>query len=461
VHSPGHGLAVEFALKIPHSKGVAMSKKFHLGWFMNFTPPDWETDWASPDVRNWPTGDFYVDMARNLERACFDYIMIEDTVMVADAYGGTMEGSLKNSVFAPKQDPVPLAVLLAAKTKKLGVVATMSTSFYPPYLLARLCSTVDSIAEGRFGWNIVGSAEDRAAQNFGMDALAEHDDRYAIADEYFEVVNKLWDSWAADAVVMDRETHTYADYTKVHTIDFEGKYFKSRGPLNTVPSPQHRPTFVQAGASPRGRAFASRAADSIIAVGTGVEGMKEYRDDIRARMTEIGRNPDDCKLLFVVSPTVAATESEARETVARMLETPGYVEKALVGISSNTEIDFSTFPLDEPLPEGLTTNGERGSLEHFMRGDGSPGPKTLRQLVMERTKRGLELVGTPEQVARKMGEAMEEVGGDGFLIAKPGWDLNRQYISSITDGLVPELQRQGLTRTEYTKSTLRETLREF
>jgi FMN-dependent oxidoreductase (nitrilotriacetate monooxygenase family) len=438
-----------------------MSKKFHLGWFMNFIPPEWDSDLASPDAAQWPTGRFYVDMARSMERACFDYIMIEDTVMVADAYGGTMEGSLKHSVFAPKHDPVPLAVLIAANTTKLGVVATMSTSFYPPYLLARLCSTVDSIAEGRFGWNIVGSAEDRAAQNFGLDALDEHDQRYNVADEYFDVVTQLWDSWERDAVVMDRETQTYADFNKVHTIDFDGKYFKSRGPLNTVPSPQQRPTFVQAGASPRGRAFASRAADSVIAVATGVEGMKEYRDDIRARMVDIGRDPDECKLMFVVSPTIAATEQEARETVARMMDAPGYVEKALVGISSNTEIDFSRFPLDEPLPEGLTTNGERGSLEHFMRGDGGPGPKTLRQLVLERTKRGLELVGTPEQVAKKMGEAMEEVGGDGLLIAKPGWDLSRQYISSITDGLVPELQRLGLTRTEYTKSTLRETLREF
>lgn len=438
-----------------------MTKKFHLGWFMNFIPPDWESEWAGPDAAKWANGRFYVDMARNLERACFDYIMIEDTVMVADAYGGTMEGSLKNSVFAPKHDPVPLAVLIAASTSRLGVVATMSTSFYPPYLLARLCSTVDSIAEGRFGWNIVSSAEDRAAQNFGLDGLPEHDERYNVADEYFDVVNQLWESWDADAVVMDRETSTYADFSKVRTIDFSGKYFKSRGPLNTIPSPQHKPTFVQAGASPRGRAFAARAADSIIAVGTGIEGMKAYRDDIRAKMEAIGRDPDDCKVLFVVSPMVAATEAAARDALARMTDNPAYAEKSLVSISSNTEIDFSKFDLDAPLPEGLTTNGERGSLEHFMRGDGSPGPKTLRQLVLERSKRGLELVGTPGQVARKMAEVMEAVGGDGFLITRPGWDLTSQYIGSITDGLVPELQRLGLARTEYTQPTLRETLREF
>jgi len=154
-----------------------MTDKFHLGWFMNFTPVEWDTELASPDAGRWQTGQFYVDMARDLERACFDLIMIEDTVMVADAYGGTMEGSLKHAVFAPKQDPLPLATLIAAKTSRLGVVATLSTSFYPPYLLARACSTVDSIAEGRFGWNIVSSAEDRAAQNFGLDALPEHDER--------------------------------------------------------------------------------------------------------------------------------------------------------------------------------------------------------------------------------------------------------------------------------------------
>src|ERR1700682_2936372 len=129
---------------------------------MNFIPPEWDTTWSSPDVAQWPNGKFYVDMAQSLERACFDYIMIEDTVMVADAYGGTMEGSLKNSVFAPKHDPVPLAVLIAANASKLGVGATMSPSFSPPYLLARLASTVDSIAEGRFGWKLGSSGGDRA-----------------------------------------------------------------------------------------------------------------------------------------------------------------------------------------------------------------------------------------------------------------------------------------------------------
>ena len=438
-----------------------MTNKFHLGWFLNFTPPEWDTDDVSPDAAKWANGDFYVDAARSMERACFDLVMIEDTVMVADAYGGTMEGALKHSAFAPKHDPLPLAVKIACSTANLGIVATMSTSFYPPFLLARACSTVDSISGGRFGWNIVSSAEDRAAQNFGMDNLPEHDERYNVAAEYFEIVNKLWDSWDADAVIMDRETHTFADYRKVRTIDFHGEYFRSRGPLNTIPSPQQRPTFLQAGASPKGRAFAASAADAIIAVGTGIEGMKEYRSDIRNRVAAAGRDPDDVKVLFVVSPTIAATGAEAWAQVRRVLNHPSFIEKSLVNTSANTEIDFKKFDLDEPLPQHLTTNGELGSLKHFMAGDGSGPEQTLRQLIMHRATRGLELVGTPDHVAQKMAEAMEEVGGDGFLIAKPGWDLSRKYVASICDGLVPTLQRKGLVRTEYRPGTLRDRLREF
>ena len=337
-----------------------MAKKFHLGWFMNFIPPEWDTPWASPDVARWPNGRFYVDMAKNLERACFDYIMIEDTVMVADAYGGTMEGSLKNSVFAPKHDPMPLAVLIAANTSRLGVVATMSTSFYPPYLLARLASTVDSIAEGRFGWNIVSSAEDRAAQNFGLDALPEHDERYNVADEYYDLVKRALG-------FMGRRCGRHGPRDPHLRRLQEGAHHRLRRQvLQVTGTAQHRALARSTSRRscrqvplPRGRAFAARAADAIVAVGTGIEGMQAYRDDIRARAKAAGRNPDDIKLMFCVSPTVAATEAEARAEVDRLTAMDSYIEKSLAGISSNTEIDFKQFDWDEPLPEGLTTNGER------------------------------------------------------------------------------------------------------
>jgi FMN-dependent oxidoreductase (nitrilotriacetate monooxygenase family) len=429
--------------------------RFHLAWFMNFVTDEWRGPWG--DGGNDWSGDFYVEMAQALERARFDYMIIEDKLMVSDAYGGTMEADLRHGV-NPKHDPVPLAVLIAAATKRLGVTATMSTSFYPPFLLARLSATVDHIARGRFGWNIVTSGEDRSAQNFGLDKLYEHDERYEMATEYLELVCQLWDSWEPDAVVRDRERGVYADHTKVHTIDFEGKYYKSRGPLNTVRSPQGRPTLVQAGASPKGRAFAAKYGDSIIAAANGMEGMKAYRDDIRARMEAIGRKPDDCKVLFLISPVVADTIEEAREKKRRWMSDPLFIDYALTEISSITEIDFKQFDLDEPLPE-VTTNGERGSLENFAkRGKG----RTLRELVIDGgLSEAVELVGTPDSVAAEMGTIMEEVGGDGYLITSPVMRLNRRYITEITDGLVPALQRRGLVRTDYTYEQFKDNLLEF
>jgi alkanesulfonate monooxygenase SsuD/methylene tetrahydromethanopterin reductase-like flavin-dependent oxidoreductase (luciferase family) len=210
-----------------------------------FYPGDWLNP-VSQGTGAWD-GKFFIEMAQAMERARFDYIMLEDTLMVPEADGGTSAATLKYALQVPKHDPMPLAAMIASATTKLGVVATMST--------------LDHIAGGRFGLNIVTSGEDTAAQNFGLDKLPPRETRYAMADEYVDVVCKLFDSWEPDAVVMDHETGTYADHTKVHPIHFEGQFFKVRGPLNTVRSPQGRPVFVQAGGSPLGRAFAARHAD--------------------------------------------------------------------------------------------------------------------------------------------------------------------------------------------------------
>jgi FMN-dependent oxidoreductase (nitrilotriacetate monooxygenase family) len=306
----------------------------------------------------------------------------------------------------------------------------LSSSFYPPFLLARMVATMDHLARGRMGWNIVTSAEDRAAQNFGLDQLYEHDLRYEMANEYLDLVCRLWDSWEPDAVVRDRERGVYADADKVHRVDFEGRFYKSRGPLNTVRPPQGRPVLCQAGASPPGRDFAAKYADTIVAPGTTVEQMKEYRADIRARIEGHGRKPDDCKVLFLIAPVVGETVEEARERDARWAADPAHIEYVLAEISSITEIDFSQFDLDQPLPE-VTTNGERGTLEHFAK---KGAGKTLRELAITGLSDSVELVGTPETVADKMESVMDEVGGDGFLITSPVMRLNRRYITEITDG---------------------------
>jgi FMN-dependent oxidoreductase (nitrilotriacetate monooxygenase family) len=324
-------------------------------------------------------------------------------------------------------------------------------------MLARVSATLDHIAGGRFGWNIVTSGEDAAAQNFGMEELPPRAARYAMADEYVDLVCRLWDSWEPDAVVKDRERGLYADHTKVHPINFKGEFFKCRGPLNTVPSPQGRPVFVQAGGSPRGRAFAARHSDSIIATANGIEGMKQYRDEVREHAVRFGRNPDDIKVLYLVYPVLGETSEEARAKYKRMVTSPHFIEAALASVGSVTDIDFSQFSLDEPLPS-LTTNGEQGSLDKFAQwGSG----KTLRQLASERFDSALDLIGTPDEVAERMGAAIEAIGGDGFLISTPFQRTSRRFINEICEGLVPALQRRGLVREAYTRTTLRETLREF
>lgn len=435
-----------------------MSKPFHLGWFLGFSPDEWNEPFANGGSP-WD-GKFYVEMARALERACFDFMMVEDTLMVSEAYGHSRDVYLKHALMAPKHDPAPLCALMTAATEHLGVVITMSTMAFAPFQLARLASTLDSLSDGRFGWNIVTTGENQSAQNFGMDELPPREVRYEMADEYVELVRQLFASWDADAVIMDREKGVYADASKIRTVDFVGKYYKSRGPLNTVRSPQGRPVFFQAGGSPRGRDFAAKNADVVVAVGNGPEGMRKYRDDLRARAARQGRDPDSIKIVFCITPVLGETEEEARAKHARMINSDRFIEQSLAFIAGVTDIDFSQFSLDEPLPK-LTTNGEQGSLDKFAQwGSG----KTLRQLVIEASGglvSSVELIGTPDQLAERMGEVMEEVGGDGFLITSPSLRMSRRYIVEVTDGLVPALQRRGLMRTAYTKKLLRDTIFEF
>jgi alkanesulfonate monooxygenase SsuD/methylene tetrahydromethanopterin reductase-like flavin-dependent oxidoreductase (luciferase family) len=272
-----------------------------------------------------------------------------------------------------------------------------------------------------------------------------------------DLVNQLFDSWEPGAVVKDRARGVYADHTKVHPIHFKGEFFKVRGPLNTAPSPQGRPTYVQAGGSPRGRDFAAKHADSIIATANQISGMKQFRDDVRARAAKLGRNPDDIKILYLVYPFLGETREEAKAQHQRLVTEPSFIEAAIAGIGQITDIDFSQYDLDKPLPK-LTTNGESGALDKFQQwGSG----KTLRQLASERYDNGLDLIGTPDEVAARMGEAIDEIGGDGFLISTPLQRISRRYINEVCEGLVPALQRRGLMRTAYSRSTLRETLREF
>ncbi|QII09285.1 NtaA/DmoA family FMN-dependent monooxygenase (plasmid) [Rhodococcoides fascians A25f] len=431
-------------------------RKFHLGWFVGFFANDFTGDFSPPE-EPWD-GRFYVEMAKSLERAGFDYMMFEDTVSVPDAYGRSFDAYLKHALWVPKHDPVPLASVIAAATDRIGVIATMSTAFYPPYMLARTVSTVDHIAGGRFGWNIVTTGQDQAARNFGMDRLLPHDKRYEVAHEYVDLVRDLWNSWDRDNIVRDRESGTYVAPGTVRAVNHTGEHFRSAGPLNTVHPPNGQPVFVQAGGSPKGRDFAAKYADSIVANVNTVETMREFRDDVRNRAQSHGRDPDDIKVLFIAMPVLGATMEEAQAANERRMTSDRAIENILLQLSFVTDIDFSQFPLDEVPPQDLTTNGEQSSLESFLQhGSG----KTLRELTIDYLAPSIELVGTPDHVAERMGEIVDEVGGDGFLIYTGSNSLTRRFIAEITDGLVPALQRIGRTRVGYSSEYLRDNLREF
>jgi len=441
--------------------------KFHLAFFTNARPHGWGVNgpipWSGHDSRPdvWESGSFLVELARAIERAGFDYLMLEDHSVIADRYKGTTEVDLKHAIRAARLDPLPVISYLAAHTTRLGLVSTLSTSFYPPFLLARLMATVDHLSRGRAGWNIVTGGEDEAAQAFGIgEKMPPHDERYDRADEYLDLATQLWDAWEPDAVVHDEETGTYADHTKVRSFDHHGQYYRSRGPLNISRSPQGRPVFCQAGSSPRGRQFGARHADTIIAATAGenpIAAMKEFRDDIRRRRLQDGLDPDGCKVLFPVLPVLADTQEDAERLAARVPEVnQNSIDRALAGLSADNNIDFSQFDLDKPLPE-IETEGHRGTLAAF-----SKQGKTLRQMVearLGRSTRTLQLIGTPASVAERMGEVIDEIGGDGFLIH--AFPLTRRYIAEITDGLVPELQKRGLVRTRYEHEHFRDNLLAF
>jgi FMN-dependent oxidoreductase (nitrilotriacetate monooxygenase family) len=431
---------------------------FHLGFFTAFSPDDWNGAMSSGGGDFW-TGEFYIELAKSLERAKFDFILFEDAIAVPDTFAGSRDVYLQHAFVAPKHDPVPLVAILGSHTRHIGVAATMSTTFNRPYTVARLSSTIDSLTGGRFGWNMVTTAGAGIAENFGLETYPGHDERYQMADEAITIAKALWNSWEPDAVVRDHQTGVYVDPSKVKEIGFSGTYYSSRGPLNTVPSPQGQPVLIQAGSSEAGLQFAAQHAECIVATARGTAAMKAYRDDIRQRLAHYGRGPDDCKVLFLVTPIVGRTDEEARDLYDSLLATERSQLDILARISGWTGHDLSVYDLDEPLPF-IHTEGSQGILTRLAQwGTG----KTRRQCVVEMgfSSDCVDLIGSAETVADTMCEAMDTVGGDGFLIEAPGFQPSRSHTISITDALVPALQRRKRVRKHYRGATFRENLFEF
>jgi long-chain alkane monooxygenase len=439
--------------------GNTRKRRIHLAQFLVHGPTYHSLAmWRHPRTDHgryaWNRPELYQHIARVCERGRFDMVFFADLNYISDTYRSSLEPSLRYAVQAPEHDPIPLLSYMGAVTKHIGLAATYSTSHSHPFYAARLWATIDHLTGGRAGWNVVTSINRNLDANFGADR-PDADTRYERAHEYMEVCRKLWSSWEADALVMDRERPMFADASKVHRIEHVGRFFSSRGPLNVVRSPQNGPAILQAGTSAKGRQFAARYADAIFAIQPRAQDAAAYFADIKGRMVELGRDPEHCKILFGLQPIVAATEAEARE-LQEEHNALVPVEGGMAILAAHLDFDLSRLPADALMLERAEPELQRLKTR-YRRADGTP--MTLREVGQRHGQSvGLpQFVGTACSIADQMEAFIDAVGGDGFVLSPiycPG------AIEVFVDHVVPELQRRGRVRNEYAGATLREVLRQ-
>lgn len=410
--------------------------------------------WRHPEARgDFLAADYYADIGRILEAACFDLIFLADILAVPDRLRGSLDSQLRyGALGALRLDPLLVLAAMAAVTRHVGLACTVSTTYFEPYAVARSLATLDHLSQGRAAWNIVTSFQDAEARNFGRETHLSHDQRYDRADEFMEVVCALWASWEDGALVRDRQRPLFADPARVHRIDHQGPWFKVRGPLNVSRPPQGRPVFVQAGASDRGRDFAARWAEVVFVTHASPEAARAFRTDLRERAARFGRNPDDLKVLPGIVPLVGETRDGA-EAARRLLETLTEPDAGLSTLSYHLDVDLSQFPLDRVLPESLDVPGVQGhyrEVAELTRRTGMSLAELGRQYGAGRTAHGF--VGTAEDIADRMQAWFVSGACDGFMVQVP---FLPGGLSGFAGHVVPELQRRGLFRSSYAGHTLR------
>jgi len=392
---------------------------------------------------------YWIDLARTCERGLFDGIFIADVLGVYDVYGGSNDGALRGGAQVPVNDPSLVVPAMAAVTEHLGFGVTASTSFEHPYTFARRMSTLDHLTKGRIGWNIVTSYLESGARNLGLEGQVRHDNRYDIADEYMEVLYKLWEgSWEDDAVVVDVERNVYADPAKVHSIEHEGTYFKVPGIHLSEPSPQRTPLLYQAGQSNRGKAFAAAHAEAVFMGAPRAATLRGNIDDLRGRLVDAGRDAHDINVFSSFSVIVAPTESEAAEKrdYYRGLIDP---EGTLVLWSGWLGYDLAPYDLDEPLVH-VPNEAMQSTAETF-----GGGAWTVRDFVDELGfgADGPNASGDPAAVADQIEDWIETTGADGLNLNHV---VTQESYVDFVELVVPELQRRGRYRTAYEEGTLRD-----
>ncbi|MBB2941330.1 FMN-dependent oxidoreductase (nitrilotriacetate monooxygenase family) [Actinoplanes lutulentus] len=411
--------------------------------------------WRHPDSQAHRYRDlsYWVETAQILERGKFDALFVADALGPLDVYQGSVDAALRDGIQTPTDDPLLPISAMAAATRNLGFSVTVSSTYELPYAFARKMTTLDHLTGGRIGWNIVTSALDSAARNLGLTRQMAHDDRYAMAEEFMEVVYKLWEgSWADDAVVRSASRGVFVEPSRVRPIAHSGTYYDVPGIALSEPGVLRTPVLYQAGTSRVGRAFAGRHAEGVFLSAYLPSMARTLVDGVRAEAVAAGRDPSSVKFFAIATVIVGETDAEAQ---AKLADYQRYasVEGALARWSALMHIDLSALDLDKPL-EYVDTDGIRGMVELFTTLDPSRTwtPRAIAEFVGVGGG-GPVIVGSPATVADELERWAEESGVDGFNIADP---VPPVTFRDFVELAVPELQRRGLTRTEYEGTTLRE-----
>ncbi len=413
--------------------------------------------WTHPDDRSMEhhSLDHWVGLARTLERGKFDGLFLADVIGTNDVFGQSPDAALRESVQVPIHDPLLLVSAMAHATRHLGFGVTANLTYERAPLMARRYSTLDHLTRGRIGWNIVTGYLDSAARAMGLTEQIRHDDRYDMADDYMDLMYKLWEgSWEDDAVRRDRAGRVFADPAKVHRVRHDGPHYQLDAIHLCEPSPQRTPVLYQAGGSSRGRAFAARHAECVFTNSLTADLTRTIVADIRRRAVDNGRRADDVKIFSGVIVIVGENEKIAREKYEeyRRYASPS---AGLTHFCASIGVDLSRYGPDEPIAVE-NTQAMRAALDSITQY--SPNqPWTVRRLLdlMKLGSRNTPIVGSPAQVADQLAAFVRETDVDGFNLMRvvtPG------SYEDFVDLVIPELQNRKLYKEDYAEGTLRQKL---
>lgn len=413
--------------------------------------------WRHPDAHSdFTTAAYYQRIGQVLEAGKFQLAFFDDRLAMPDIYGGNPAEVVANGVRVVKLDPVATMMAMGFGTNYLGIGATASTTYYEPFDVARRYQTVDHMIGGRAAWNVVTSVNDAEAHNMGREVHMEHDLRYDRADEFVEIVLSCWDGWEDGALVVDKQSGLFADPSKVHRLEYQGKFLKSSGTFTVPRSPQGYPVIIQAGASARGKTFSARWAETVFVAYHSLEEGKRQYADFKAEIARLGRDPDQVTVNTIAYPVVAKTRAEAEDKMA-LIDSLYREVDGLSLLSEALNFDFKTKGMDETFSteelEGMT--GMHAMRDRVMKAIGRN--PTVRDFlnVTRRGRPGEAIVGSAKEIADRMELWFAERACDGYVIA--GTHMPGTF-EDFVRFVVPELQRRGIYRMDYTGATLRENL---